>query len=284
MVETIDMGFPELDVVKSNRGRALILSRYLLKRIEQQNDCEVLLAGFVGSRMIGLSMNASDYDIKAIVDRGQVEPRKLSRYSFPRYSCDIDIWTYRWDKVAESLEEWEAAGITLPSIHSDAHEDLVHSDDFRSQIRLASEHCIVMDVPEDCERIMHLGLAVKDGLDYQYTRAFLNYVNYLEQDKVGVRKYLYTLYELFAIRWIADARTYPPPFTDLLLYVAPEEMVWREISKLYDMNGRAPKEENHVSPNHVINEYIFEELRAARARIETFAKLGIRYEFNVNYE
>lgn len=197
-----------------------------LLMIEKKYQCHVILAGFVGSQVIGLHNANSDYDVRAVAIFTSYIPDKIFD-SFLLKNTRIEIMTFPFERVISEIEEWSQLKKVYPTILSDCISPLVHQDVFRAQFRLAVRCLFSSDTVFLSTHIKNVqkGLAVRDQLDYDYSRAYINLKEFLSADIVNVRKYLYTINEILSIRWGLWKQTFPPDFLTLLQsFSVPDEL------------------------------------------------------------
>ena len=106
-----------------------------LSEFEQTNACKIILAGFIGSRMIGLSNSTSDYDVRAIAVGAHHSLPECC--SFKRVIPEtVDIKVYSYEKVSRDITTWQSVNKSYPSVLSLSTHPLVREDIYRNQIRL----------------------------------------------------------------------------------------------------------------------------------------------------
>ncbi|MEM7254144.1 MAG: nucleotidyltransferase domain-containing protein [Pseudomonadota bacterium] len=221
---------------------AEILQR--LRDAEREHDMRILYACESGSRAWGFASPDSDYDVRFIYVRPQdwylsfdVEQRR----DVIEYPIVDDIDCGGWD-LRKALHLFARTNGAL-------FEWLV------SPIRYIETGTFRRDLAQ---------LAVKSGnqisLCYHYSHmARRNAREYLEKDRVRLKKYFYVLRPLLAIRYIERYRKPPPiEFESLVKTVAPSPLV-DKIEALLAIK-RAALESGVGAPVPELNDFIEEEL------------------------
>ncbi len=133
-------------------------------------------------------------------------------------------------------------------------------------------------------------------LDYYFTRAKGNYDNYLAQRKVKVRKYLYTLHEIYCMKWILKYNTMPPMNFQDLHHEFIDYNICEEIYKLFQINKGnmldhkksilgMEKESLNIEKDDKLNKYIENEINKINVEIRkiyTNSKLNVLIGLNEN--
>lgn len=253
--------------------------------VEANLKCEIILAGVWGSQAIGLGGKASDYDIIALQKGCSNAFIRTEKMVIGNIEMEMHIWNV--DMVFNELKKWHMLDIPVPTILSKSANELIHDDRARSVVRLACANCVINQVPitgmrEGCD--LNEGLLISDALDYEYSRAYMNYNNALNGTSVNVRKYLYTLNELFTIQWIIDNHSFAPKFRELLHYMKVSDIVCNSIIRLLNVNENHPKQSGCIVKDDILNSYIGEELIRLRDLISGYTNakstLRIRYYDN----
>lgn len=99
----------------------------------------------------------------------------------------------------------------------------------------------------------------KVTLYHYYGNANSTYIQYLQEEKVKYKKYIYALRPLLACKYIEDNHTIPPvKFEDLLKQSLPKKLS-EEIVKMLEI--KAESDEKELNPRMpVIQKYIEDEL------------------------
>lgn len=267
-MSTWDCGNAQIPSPKINE-KLNTAAQHCLSDISTAANCKIVAAGFIGSRMIGIYNETSDYDIRAIADVEMPTGGPIAK-SYEYASYKIDIKVYPFSQIVSEINEWRLVDKYYPSLHSIPENPLVHSDVVRSQFRQVLQNPIYVDnsfFKKNKEAIRE-GLLVCDQLDYDYIRAYSNYYNFLQKGSVNLRKYLYTLYEILSIKWVLEKNTFCPDFlAGQEVYPFPAEIA-EIVTKLMELNRRGlTKEKSFVEKNAQLNEYIGGTLNYLKERI-----------------
>ena len=111
----------------------------------------------------------------------------------------------------------------------------------------------------------------KPGLYHYLSMAEGNYRDYLKQDIVRVKKYLYVLRPLFACKWILERRTPPPMLFSELVTAAADPAIVPEIERLLEIKARVPESEKMPRINP-LNHYIEETLPLLKAQADALPR------------
>lgn len=114
-----------------------------------------------------------------------------------------------------------------------------------------------------------------DFLDMNLTRIWGNYINYCNEKKCMVRKYLRTLHHIFFSKWIYNNNYLPPlNFYELFKEQKLTVDVKCEINKLLKINAESvlPKENVVCDSNIIINRYIKGCIEELKESIFTYSK------------
>lgn len=232
-----------------------------------ENECgfKFLSYGWDGSRTIGLNNKFSDYDIVGIVIYGNKKTEKpdvvVGSIEFNNFLIEYKL--YNFEKIKIELKKWQDVNRIYPNIKNNYDNFLVRNDVFRNQLRISLANKIYVNQEAFNENIffVNLGSSIIDYIDYNYTRAYMNFNKFLQGEFVLVRKYLYTLYELMVIIWLIKKETLPPDFRKLLDAFILEENYRSKFLRLFDMNAEVlNKETLYIKKDENINSFILEKL------------------------
>ncbi|MBK5145084.1 nucleotidyltransferase domain-containing protein [Budviciaceae bacterium BWR-B9] len=186
-----------------------------LEEIEKKFDVKVLYACESGSRGWGFASTDSDYDVRFIyVHKADwyltVEPGRDVIERPLDDELDISGWELRkalglLKKANPTLLEW----LDSPIVYQ---EDSDFMDKFRT---LAVEHFSSLRA-----RYHYLSMAKK------------NFRGYLQGESVRLKKYLYVLRPLLAVKWIDERASVPPMPFSLLLDIVEDKALLSEIDYL----------------------------------------------------
>ncbi len=224
-----------------------------LGRIEQQHGVEILYACEAGSRAWGFPSKDSDYDIRFIYVRPKIDYLVLNvgskrdvievkgnaplRRSHPGL-LDFDGWDLRkalglLKKSNPPLFEW-----------------------FRSPTVYKSDTTFVAQINQVMPRYYNYS-----AMCYHYLHmAKGNFRDYLQGEKVWLKKYLYVLRPMLAVMYLIEYNQAPPlDFLDLVTRMVHPGLVKTEICKL--LTRKKQGEELDYGPvMPAISDYILENL------------------------
>ncbi|MBK5075051.1 nucleotidyltransferase domain-containing protein [Budviciaceae bacterium CWB-B4] len=213
-----------------------------LEEIERKFDVKVLYACESGSRGWGFASTDSDYDVRFIyVHKPEwyltVEPGRDVIERPLDDELDISGWELRkalglLKNANPTLLEW----LDSPIVY---REDSDFMDKFRT---LAIEHFSSLRA-----RYHYLSMAKK------------NFRGYLQGETVRLKKYLYVLRPLLAVKWIDERATVPPMPFSLLLDIVEDSLLLDEISYLLEVK-RANTESQYGEKLVQIHNFIEQEL------------------------
>ncbi|MCS1350209.1 nucleotidyltransferase domain-containing protein [Mechercharimyces sp. CAU 1602] len=233
-----------------------------LAQIEQEEGVTVLYAVESGSRAWGFASTNSDYDVRFIYVRSSKEYLRLEP---PR------------DVIERPIDD------ELDIVGWDLYKTLrlVHKSNPSVMEWLDSPHIYV-------ERGL-LAVTLREWTQAKYSMKRLTY-HYLhmarrhytefiaEQERVILKKYLYTLRAVIAMKWIEERGCTPPtPFAktvagiDLPLEVEQQLNEWLEIKK-------RSREKDKVVSSRIINTYIEGELQRLEERVPQLPDCSIELE------
>ncbi|XEC94771.1 nucleotidyltransferase domain-containing protein [Paenibacillus tarimensis] len=237
-----------------------------LEQLEREEQIRVLYACESGSRAWGFPSRDSDYDVRfiyirqpewylSIFDKRDVIERPISD------KLDISGWDFRkalnlYRKSNPPLLEW-----------------------LQSPIRYAEKY----SVAEQLRKISPLAFSPKSCMYHYLNMAKGNYREYLQGEKVRIKKYFYVLRPVLACEWIERYGEMPPMQFDVLAgqLIPKSGELWREVQQLLARKkaGEELDYEPRLSP---INEYLEERLlaleKSAAAQHSTGEKLDDRLD------
>lgn len=222
--------------------RAEILRR--LRAAESEHAIRILYACESGSRAWGFHSQDSDYDVRFIYVRPrdwylsfQVETKRdVIEYPIvDEIDCsgwDVRKALYLFSRTNGALLEWLKSPITYIEVGGLA----------------------------DRLRGLQAGAVNRTALCYHYSHmARSNAREYLVQEQVRLKKYLYVLRPLLAIKYVQETGGTPPVEFQLLVNSVAPEQVKPAISDLLDLKRNAP-ELGLGAPIPAIDEFIAREL------------------------
>jgi predicted nucleotidyltransferase len=201
----------------------------ILKRIQQaeaEHGVRVLLAVESGSRAWGFESPNSDYDARFIyvhsrewyLSVGLEEQRDVIEYPIVD-DIDLNGWDVRkalrlfW-KSNPAFVEW----IQSPIIYA---ESTSFADDVR--------------------RLLAEAYSCESGIYHYRSMAKTNFRGYLKGDLVPLKKYLYVLRPLLAVRWLQRYGTPAPIEFGKLLHLIDDQSLLADIDALLERKRAAPE-------------------------------------------
>jgi predicted nucleotidyltransferase len=209
-----------------------------LTKLENKHDIRIIYAVESGSRAWGFESKDSDYDVRFIY----IMP-KNSYLSLKPYNGVIEEWPTEildfagWDIKKALLLYYKSN----PPLYEWLSSPFVYIERFSLMKRLrqlASDYFL----PKSCL--------------YHYLRmAENNFRNYLQKERVKIKKYFYALRPLFCCRWIELNSSMPPMEFNRLLEVIDDAKVTNETHRLYER--KISGFETDIEPSiPVLNNYI----------------------------
>lgn len=220
-----------------------------LAEIEKAEHVTVLYAVESGSRAWGVESPDSDYDVRFIYVRGQND------YLHIREKRDVIEW--QLDEVLD-INGW------------DLKKTLLQFQRGNATLFEWANSPVVYKTTEMWKEIYDVGrqyFSEKAALYHYYGTAKSTFVQYLQENNVRYKKYIYALRPLLACRFIETHHRIPPvKFETLLQQDLPQELL-AEIGRM--LTVKAQSDEKDITPHiPVIRCYIEEEI----ARYETLLK------------
>ncbi len=212
-----------------------------LLEVEQQEHVKILYAVESGSRAWGVESSDSDYDVRFIYVRPMNDYLKLHKQK--------DIIEWQLDEVFD-MNGWDLKK-TLIQFHKGnatlfewANSPIVYktTDEWN-------------DIYKNCKPYF----SEKIALYHYYGTANSTFKQYLQEDKVQYKKYIYALRPLLACHFIEQQHAIPPVrFKDLLSCVSTKELL-DEIETMLVI--KAASDEKNLNPKlPMIQQYIEQEL------------------------
>ena len=213
------MGYPSLTMnypAPSDAITATILERLAI--LEQTHAVRILYACESGSRAWGFASPDSDYDVRFIYVRPRDEYLRIDlEHRRDVIECPIegvfDINGWDWRKALQLM------GKGNPPLFEWLHSPII----YRAE-------------PGFCEALQALTPDYYAPLSCAWHYLHMargNYREYLQGDRVRLKKYLYVLRPLLAIRWLESGRgVVPMPFRALVATLLPAGEVRDAIERL----------------------------------------------------
>ena len=219
-----------------------------LRRIEEAENINILLAVESGSRAWGFASPDSDYDVRFIYIRRLEDYLRLDAIrdviELPINDVlDINGWDLQktlrlLHKSNPTLFEWFSSPIV--------YQKTEFADKFR-------------------DLMMHY-FSSKKTLYHYVSMAEGNYREYLKGDLVRAKKYFYVLRPVLACQWILDWGTPPPMlFSELLKAELPVELI-DVVNQLLELKMNSP-EVKLVKRISEINEYLDESIPSIKRAV-----------------
>ena len=230
---------------------ALILEK--LHKIEQRENCRILLAVESGSRAWGFASPDSDYDVRFIYVRDKESYLKLNR---PRDVIELpindvlDINGWDVDKALKLLHK------SNPTVFEWFSSPVIYkTTPFADQFKPVMQHYF----------------SSKSGLWHYLQMASGNYRDYLKRDMVKAKKYFYVLRPILACRWILEKGTPPPMlFSELAASQLPDYLE-KTVAKLLDLKTNSP-EVKMIPRIDILNAYMDRSIAEVRALVEQYPR------------
>lgn len=216
-----------------------------LNRIEQEEQVRILYACESGSRAWGFPSQDSDYDVRFIYVR-QVDwylsifdKRDVIEYPISDM-LDINGWDLRkalnlFRKSNPPLLEW-----------------------LQSPIRYEEKY----SVAEQIRGISPLAFSPKSCLYHYLNMAKGNYRDYLQGERVKIKKYFYVLRPVLACEWIERYGNMPPMEFDVLVErLIPENSERKRAVQNLLLRKKAGEELDYEPRINPINDYLEERLK-----------------------
>lgn len=212
-----------------------------LLEIEEKEKVRVLYAVESGSRAWGVESPDSDYDVRFVYVRCREDYLKLEEQK--------DVIEWQLDEVLD-INGW------------DLKKTLVQFHKGNATLFEWANSPIVYKTTEEWEAVYESAkpyFSVKAALYHYYGTANSTFKQYLQEDEVKYKKYVYALRPLLACKYIEERHEIPPvKFEDLLKQSLPEKLR-EEIKEMLMI--KAESDEKDLKPKmSVIQEYIEKEI------------------------
>ena len=223
-----------------------------LLEIEREHDVKILYAVESGSRAWGFESSDSDFDIRFIYAHDKnwylnILPKKdiieypiIDEYDFSGW--DLRKTLFLLNKSNPVLFEW----IKSPIIY--------YKEDYFYKI---------------IEKLSTIYFSPISSVYHYLHMANGNYRQYLQQEKIKIKKYFYVLRPIMACMWIENNKESPPMEFEKLLTQIQEKQLLQKINEL--LQRKKSGIELGVEPKiEVINEYIEEKIKYFEGIVNTF--------------
>lgn len=231
-----------------------------LKKIEEENNIQILLAIESGSRAWGFASPDSDYDVRFIY--------KCREKDYLRLDQRRDVIEIPIDEVLD-INGWDLSK-TLQLLYK---SNPTLFEWFSSPIRY-----IDTDFRERLDLIKDKYFISKSGVYHYLSMAKGNFREYLKKDIVKAKKYFYVIRPILACKWILEKRTPPPMLFTELVESQLEEDMRPIIEHLLDLKMNAP-EVKEIPRIDALNEYIERNLAILEEKVQL-----LPYEKNADWD
>lgn len=254
----------------------------ILPNLKKEYGFEVLFGNVDGSLVRGMSNATSDIDINLFghFATRHIEDQQISITSDIRGEIvAFGITMREIDRALDKLTSYNKKKKQYPTnLFRNREEkafysqmgfkyDFKRADSERYELFtfLAANYSFKAEGEEFSEYVAN-NYRLIDILDAQFIRAYGNYYEWIvNSDKVIVRKYINTLWELMYCKWVEQFNTKPDNnFNNLRRVLLHEQVINNEIDKLLDVHKKSKqiKEYNYIKPNAVLNDYIEKEIES----------------------
>ena len=221
-----------------------------LSEIEEKENVRIIYAVESGSRAWGVESPDSDYAVRFIYIRNKEDYLKLQEMrDVIEWQLDNVLDINGWD-LKKTLIQFHKGNATL---FEWANSPIVYKKSDEWQV-----------VYEGAKKYF----SKKIALYHYYGTANNTFKQYLQDDVVRYKKYIYALRPLLACKYIEDNHSIPPVrFDELLMQKLPEDLS-DEIDKMLDIKSRS--DEKNLNPQlPVIKSYIENEINRYEQLIKT---------------
>ena len=208
-----------------------------LLEIEEKENVRVLYAVESGSRAWGVESPDSDYDVRFVYARRREDYLKLEEQK--------DVIEWQLDEVLD-INGW------------DLKKTLVQFHKGNATLFEWANSPIVYKTTEEWKAVYEISkpyFSVKAALYHYYGTANSTFKQYLQEDEVKYKKYIYALRPLLACKYIEEKHEIPPvKFEDLVKQSLPEKLL-EEMEEMLVI--KVGSDEKDLKPKmQVIQEYI----------------------------
>ena len=212
-----------------------------LAEIEEKENVKVLHAVESGSRAWGVESSDSDYDVRFIFVRPKEDYLRLSeKRDVIEWQLDEVLDINGWD-LKKTLIQFHKGNATL---FEWANSPVVYKtkDEWKAIYESSKQY-----------------FSEKAALYHYYGTANSTYKQYLQEDKVKYKKYIYALRPLFACKYIETNHTIPPVRFEALFHQSLPKELSKEIGQMLTIKAKSnEKDQNPKMP--VIHRYIETEI------------------------
>lgn len=220
-----------------------------LLEIEEREKISILLAVESGSRAWGFASPDSDYDVRFIYMRPKEDYLRLDEIK--------DVIEWQLDDVMD-INGWDIKKTLIQF-----HKGNATLFEWAGSPVVYKTTGIWKRIYEDCRQYF----SGKVALCHYYGTAKSTYAQYLTQEQVRYKKYIYALRPLLACKYIEENGSIPPVRFEELLLQNLDDGLYDEIMKMLEM--KAQSDEKVLNPRMpLIHQYIENEI----ARYDVLSK------------
>ena len=220
-----------------------------LKEIEQTEKVKILYCVESGSRAWGFASPDSDYDVRFIYVR--------ERDYYLRLNPTRDVIEWQLDDVLD-INGWDIKK-TLQLLHN-SNPTLFEWNASPIVYRKAKEWDAISTLIDE----YFIG---KNGLYHYLNMARNNEREFLQGERVKLKKYFYVLRPILACKWILKKGTPPPMLFDDLAKECLDEEIREEVERLLKLKKETP-ELGEGARIEKLNEYIEKNIIKIKDEIE----------------
>jgi len=225
-----------------------------LESFEKENGIKILYAVESGSRAWGFASLTSDYDVRFLyvkpldsylsIDEGRDVLESIEEDGLLDFSgWDLKKTLKLFRKSNPALMEW-------------IHSPIVYLDRYGLSDKL--------------RKLMVLQFNATVAVHHYLHMSERNFKEYLNSERVRVKKYFYVLRPIFACLWILKHQTQPPvPYSELYSDMVLPSYLKAEIDKLYHLRVSL-KEDEYIDKSEIVNEYIIREFSHLKEQEKNF--------------
>ena len=171
--------------------------REMLTELEQEKEITILFAVEAGSRAWGFESHDSDWDVRFVYLKPTASYLTLDNQkdTIERMYGDIDI--IGWD-IKKALTLFRKSN---PNFIEWLHSPITYIETFHNEINLRKTLAWQF-LPESISK--------RTMIHHYYGMAMRNWKEYLQEEPVWTKKYLYVVRPLLACTWIESEGTTPP--------------------------------------------------------------------------
>lgn len=267
----------------------------IVPMLEKEKSFKPLFGNLDGSISRGMSNDTSDVDMHIFGETDNLEITFELEYGeafIKNRKVTYDIALHAYEVTLKALDDYNSRAKKYPTVFFRTEEEKntysfqkIHwnvryrpdGEIFELLQFLIADSIFIRNKDEVKIGLNQMYEAYRtiDMLDLQFVRAYGNYNNLMknDQEEILLRKYLYTLYEIFFCNWILEKQTRPPlDFRELLKEQKVDPAVFENILQVFELNHTATehKSKQMCTKQPVINEYVFNELIVLEKKISEF--------------